>query len=145
MANSTTNNNAWEDFFSSMPSPSATLPASLSPDSQSLDRVSLGEPRDLAEVQGWFSNAEINMNNLSTIVEDSVPRRPSVQRSPKMLGDAVSPRRNSQMYVLRTEFVKEIRGLMEKLNKLQERWGTSAFVSGQLLTYDQCSRCSDVR
>lgn len=118
---SSTNSGAWEDFLLSMPSPSAVLPASLSPDSQSLDRVSLSDAGDSVEAQGWFSNAGNNMTNLATIVEDNTQRRPSVQKSSKMLGDPVSPRRSSQLYVSRTEFVKEIRGFTEKMNKLHER------------------------
>jgi hypothetical protein len=76
----------------------------------------------LAEAQDWFSTAGNNMGNLATIAEDSTSRRPSIQKSSsKMLSDTFSPRRSSQLYVPRSEFVKEIRGLTEKLNKLQER------------------------
>jgi hypothetical protein len=120
MANST-NNSGWEEFLLGMPSPSAVLPASLSPDSQSLNQASLSDTGDLAEAQDWFSSAG-NMANLATIAEDSTSRRPSIQKSPsKMLNDAFAPRRSSQLYVQRSEFIKEIRGLTEKLNKLQER------------------------
>ncbi len=118
MANST-NSNGWEDFFmNSAPLPPSLSPTldqvSLSPISQSLDQVSLSETGDLSESQGWFSGTGNNMTHLPTIVEDNTSRRPNVQKSS-------NPRRNIVLYVPRSEFVKEIRGFTEKINRLQDR------------------------
>ena len=110
---------SWEDFILGVPSPSTVHSAPLPLDSQSFDQVSFSDTGDMAE-GGWFSGN--NMTNLDTIVEDTTPRRPSIQKSPsKIPSDTFPARRNIQGYVSRSEFAKEIRGITDKLNKLQER------------------------
>jgi hypothetical protein len=114
MANST-KNSAWDDFLRNMESPSSILPEQFAPDSQPLDQMSFSDTGDLSDARDWFSS------NLA-VAGDGSRRRPSIQKSPsKALNDTFPPRRSSQVFVLRSEFVKEIRGLTEKVNRLQER------------------------
>ncbi|RDL36284.1 uncharacterized protein BP5553_06896 [Venustampulla echinocandica] len=119
MANST-DGNSWDEFLLGMP-PSTALSASLSPDSQSLEHGSISETGNSAEAQDWFSSAGNNITSLATIAEENAPHYPRPKRSPsKVLGDSFSPRRQSQLYVSRSEFIREIRAMSEKVAKAQE-------------------------